>query len=385
MDLLRQCAEEQRGFEHILPLKTLLFSLRSQNSLTWTTSDLVNLAVGLCHTTTSYDKVVVWKALAPLVSAVAEELDTDQLSKLLWSLQCLPNEVSDQNMINTLLVSINSALHNTTAEDWKEEQLAQAAYCVPALNRKSPATKMLFRTLTARLRDVRVGDGVNAAFVAMHLQQSTDIAGREVVDLYAALLERCTTIRGTAPHRVPHELLRNTSTVPTSKSEVRKQWDQLNSVDAGLSMTALYGSQQTDVLRGNHNELCYVLYESLGWTRNNGVLPLPTEPMLSGDSKDVHNVLRRLYENIGQTNTAPSMARALGTSLYGLQQLSKDVKHVRQLLSVSAQQLTDSTTDLYVQELQRTLHQQPINKNRGTTAPSKLRKPAGSTRKPSST
>src|SRR5690606_4041771 len=112
-----------------------------------------------------------------------------------------------------------------------------------------------------------------------------------------------------------------------------------------------------DVLRGTNNELCYVLYEALGSKRNQSVLPLPTEPTLTGDSKDMHSVLRRLHENIGQTNTAPNTARALGTSLYGLQQLSGDVKHVRQLLSVSAQQLTDSTTDLYVQALQRTLYQ----------------------------
>lgn len=358
-ELLSRCAEEQRGFETVLPLKSLLFSLRSQNALTWSPGDLVNLAVGLAHTAPSYDKKAVWLALAPLMAAVTDKLDVGQLSKLLWSLQSLPKDLSDDKSVTRLLASVNTAVRSTSADEWREDQLAHAAYCVPALNTRSPTVKALLRTLKSRLRDVRAGDGVDAAFVAMHLQQSMAVAGREVVDLYAALLEKCTTIRGTAPHRVPRELLRNRPQLPVTRNEVRKQWAQLDPVDAGLSILSLYGSQDVDVLRGTNSELTYVLYEALGSKRAQNSLPLPVEPILTGDCKEMHNVLRRLHENIGQTDTAPSVARALGTSLYGLQQLSGDVKHVRQLLSVSAQQLTDSTTDLYVQALQRTLYQQP--------------------------
>lgn len=367
-ELLRQCAEEQRGFDSVLPLKSLLFSLRSQNALTWSADDLVNLAVGLCHTAPSYDKTAVWQALAPLIAAVADKLEVEQLSKLMWSLQSLPNDLSDDKSVTRLLASVNAAMRNTPADDWREDQLAQAAYCVPALDTRSSVVKVLLRTLKSRLRDVKPGDGVDAAFVAMHLQQSMDVAGREVVDLYAALLEKCTTIRGTAPHSVPRELLRNRPQAPVSRSEVRKQWSQLNQVDAGLSILSLYGFQDLDVLRGTNSELTYVLYEALGSKRRQSALPMPVEPTLTGESKEMHNVLRRLYENIGQTNTAPSVARALGTSLYGLQQLSGDVKHVRQLLSVSAQQLTDSTTDLYVQALQRSLYSQQPQQSPATTA-----------------
>lgn len=376
-DLLRTCVSQQLGLEAILPAKSVLASLNTQTALTWTSEDLINLAVALCRTSKSYDRAGVWQALAPLVTAVTPSLTVDEISKLMWSLQSLPVSSMGQKWLHDMLFAINSVVEESAPDAWSEEKLAMAVYCVPALNCRSTQVKALLRSLKVKVRSVRAGDGADAMFVAMHLLQNVDMNVREVIDLYAALLEKHTTIQGTTPFHISRELSKSPYTVPTSKDEVRKQWSVVNSVDANITLDALYASHGVGLQQDSADELRYVLYTGLGRERDQALRSLPAEPRLTGTSQDVHSVLRRVHERIGKT-TAPSNARALGMSLYGLQQLTTDVKHVRELLNVSARQLTDSTTDLYVEELQLALQ--------GSPAPTrKLRKPSSTTGKPSNT